>query len=146
MALTESGFTLVELMVVVVIVAILATIALPSYTEYVTRAKVTDATSQLSSGKAAMEQYFQDNRTYADVTLGNGTTISPNCPAATGNFTFGCDTPARTSGTFTVKAVGVGGLATFSYSIDQDSAKKSTTPWSNGVEVGCWVIAKGQSC
>lgn len=66
----QRGFTLVELMIVVAIVAILAAVALPAFRVYVARAQVTEALS-LSSGlsRAVLESYWQ---TGACVQSGNG--------------------------------------------------------------------------
>ena len=61
---SNSGFTLIEVMITVAIVAILAAIAVPSYNEYVQRARITEATSALADMRNKMEQYFQDNRTW----------------------------------------------------------------------------------
>src|SRR5664279_3839562 len=58
------GFTLIEVMIVVAIVAVLAAIALPSYTDYIRRGKIIDATSKLSDARVHLEQWFQDNRSY----------------------------------------------------------------------------------
>lgn len=54
-------------MITVAIVAILATIAYPSYTDYVKRGKLANVTNMLAGIRAQMEQYYQDNRTYAAV-------------------------------------------------------------------------------
>ena len=59
------GFTLVELLVVVAIVGILAAIAVPQYGDYVLRGKIAEASATLSQHRVKMEQFFQDNRTYA---------------------------------------------------------------------------------
>ena len=56
----DRGFTLIELMITVAIIAILAAVALPAYSTYVTRARITDAVKGLSEMRLKMEQYFQD--------------------------------------------------------------------------------------
>ena len=82
------GFTLIEMMVTVAIVAILAAIAYPADTNYILRARLVDATNLLSSTQARMEQYYQDNRTYAAV----GTTFTPPCSTVqtSGSFNVSC--------------------------------------------------------
>jgi len=56
------GFTLIELLITVVVLGILAAIALPSYTSYITRSKLTEAGAQLSDLRVKLEQRFQDAR------------------------------------------------------------------------------------
>jgi len=57
----QKGFTLIELMIVVAIIAILAAIAIPAYQNYVIRSKVTEAMSQLDSAKTGVAEFYQSN-------------------------------------------------------------------------------------
>ena len=61
----QHGITLIELMIVVVIVGILASLAVPAYGRYVMRAKRTDATSALLQIAAAQERFYLQNNTYS---------------------------------------------------------------------------------
>jgi len=61
----RRGFTLIELMIAVVIVAILAAVAIPSYQQYVIRGKRAAAQAQMLDIANRQQQYFLDKRTYA---------------------------------------------------------------------------------
>ncbi|SFQ74476.1 type IV pilus assembly protein PilE [Variovorax sp. OK605] len=61
-----GGFTLIELMVTVAIVAILAAIALPSYRQYVIRSKRSAAQAQMMDIANRQQQYLLANRNYAN--------------------------------------------------------------------------------
>ena len=56
----QKGFTLIELMIVVAIIAILAAIALPAYQDYVARAQVSEAMSLTSGARTAVAEYYAD--------------------------------------------------------------------------------------
>ncbi|HZX79751.1 MAG TPA: pilin [Lysobacter sp.] len=56
----QQGFTLIELMIVVAIIAILAAIALPAYQDYVARSQVSEAMSLASGAKTAVTEYYAD--------------------------------------------------------------------------------------
>jgi type IV pilus assembly protein PilE len=136
----NRGFTLIEVMIVVVVVAILTSIAVPSYTQHVRRAAVEEATAALSSARITFEQYFLDNRTYGGAP----------CPAGTSRFAFTCNTPVPVTPnvtTYTVTATGTGAVANFVYTINERNQRTSTTPWgSNNPPDNCWIDRAGGSC
>ena len=135
------GFTLIELMVTVVVVAILAAIALPAYTQY-----VTDAVNGLSEMRLKMEQYFQDQRRYTGACVAD--TVAP-LPVATERFTFEC-TPAPDATTYTVLAKGKTGtrMDGFVYSITQANVRSTTAPVSSGWPscASRWVMKPSDAC
>ncbi|MFN2301846.1 MAG: type IV pilin protein [Gammaproteobacteria bacterium] len=62
----QGGFTLIELMIVVAIIGFLAAIAYPSYNAYVTKSMRSVGQSILTQVASRQEQFFLDNKTYAD--------------------------------------------------------------------------------
>jgi len=142
----HSGFTLIELMIVVAVVGILATIALPSYTDYIKRGKIVEATSQLSTLRVRMEQFYQDNRNYGTA-AGCGVTM-PIAPAVK-NFIFTCVTAGQT---YTMTATGVltEAMNGFTYTVDENNNRRTTslpTGWTGASATSvCWVNKKGGTC
>ena len=63
---TAMGFTLIEVMIAIVIVAIITSIALPSYRSYVLKAKRSAAKSTIASIASRQETYRMDNKTYTN--------------------------------------------------------------------------------
>jgi len=137
----NRGFTLIEVMIVVVIIGILSAIAIPNYSEYVTRSRVPEATSGLANLRVKMEQMFQDCRSYV---------ASANCPQpavpASGNFTFVINAPDSTH--YTITATGGGPMSGFSYTVNQLNQRSSTmtspSTWTGNA--ACWATKKDGSC
>jgi type IV pilus assembly protein PilE len=75
----ERGFTLMELMITVAIVAILAAIALPSFFGQLSKSRRADGQQALVTVAQNMEKYFTENSRYSD-TAGSGTCPNPPSP------------------------------------------------------------------
>jgi len=132
-----DGFTLIEVMIVVAIVALLASIALPAYTQYVTRGRLAEAHSGLLAKRVEFEQFFQDNRTF----------VGYDCTAdATTNFTFSCTTQTATD--YVLQADGVAGpVDDFVFTLNAANARATTgVPANWQAAAACWVIKKNGSC
>ena len=139
-----AGFTMLEVMIVCAIVAILAAIALPNYADYVTRGKITEATTSLSDMRQRYEQYFLDTRTYTGGCAFVQPLVTPqpdfaiNCGDANGS--------SETPSSYSINASGLGTMAGFTYSIDNTGAKTSSGPGAWGTATNCWLIRKGGLC
>ena len=135
-----QGFTLIELMVAVAIVAILSAIALPAYTEYVKRGHIPEGTSRLATLQMQMEHFFQDNRTYA------GAAVCKDDSASSQYFDFTCGDATATA--FNAAAKGKGSMDGFTFTIDQTGTKRTTAVPSGWTlpSGNCWVLRKDGSC
>jgi len=145
-----TGFTLIEVMITVAIVAILAAVALPNYLDYLTRSKLVEAKSGLADMRTRLEQYFLDNRAYPTECIapaaGPAGTGKIYLPAAAKFFAFACNN--LTASTYTVTATGIGGMASFQFTIDQANTRTTTNLPSNWAGKGsaCWVSRKTGDC
>lgn len=64
----QQGFTLIELMIVIAIIAILAAIALPMYRDYVAKSQLAAALAEITPAKTMLESKLQEDSTYAPST------------------------------------------------------------------------------
>ena len=146
------GFTLIELMIVVAVVAILSAVAMPSYFDYVRRGQLPEAQAALSDFRVKMEQYYQDNRNYgtancADTSPPSWATITPTLTyGAAKYFTYTCALGGAGQA-YTITATGSSAQAVgHIYTIDEGNHPKTTRFKDVAVtNRNCWLI-KGSEC
>lgn len=124
------GFTLVELMIALAVLAVLLSMAVPAYREYVRRGAVAAAIEVLASGRVVAEQYFLDSATYAGMP----------CPGGTTYFAIDCESDADS---YTITATGSGAMDDFEYTINEANLRTTAGPWGAG---NCWITRKGDRC
>ncbi|HVY04489.1 MAG TPA: prepilin-type N-terminal cleavage/methylation domain-containing protein [Burkholderiales bacterium] len=145
----QGGFTLIELMITVAVIAVLAAIAVPNYSDYVLRAKLVEPAATLSGQRVKMEQYFQDARTYTGACV-NGT-VAPRMQD-TDNFTYNADCGIAADGqSYLLTATGKGSLSGFVFSLDQSNNRATTVSGAAATKgyssaANCWVRKKPNQC
>ena len=101
-----TGFTLIELMITVAVVAILAAIALPSYQEYVRKGRRAEAANMMGSVRMALERWRAENPSYA--------TCGSTCTGAGGTSSF-----------YKVPAITDAGATAYTVTIEPKGAQES---------------------
>ena len=138
----QLGFTLIELMMVVMIAAVLAAVAVPTYTAYIARGKIAQVTGALSEAKVRMEQSFNSVRTYASAPGGLECAGDLFVPLFS-DTAFSVAVSACSDTTFTITATGLSGkgMSGYTYTINQSGDKTSTTPAATTPQ-NCWLQSK----
>ena len=139
----ERGVTLVELMTVVIVVAILASIAIPSYRTYLLRSQRTAAKTALMNIQAAQEKFFLQNNRYSSSLTAAPVDGGLGLPGVTegGYYDLAINAPGGTMFTATAKPR-VGGGQTedkkcTEFSIDQNGKRVALQGATDNTET-CW--------
>jgi len=145
MRVRMQGVTLIELVIVIVIIGILASIAIPTYSEYVLRTHRVEGKSALLKLAAAQEQYYLQNNTYA--TAAKLTTAPPGglgIPATTENgwYTIAIADGANAAG-YSATATAAGSQTRdskcTSFTINQLGQKTATKSGGGDATDDCWL-------
>ena len=134
----ESGFTLIEVLVVVLIIGILATIALPSFLNQTTKSKDAAAEALAQSAQIAAEAYATDNNgSYAGLTAGILYQYDATIQTAPGSGSaYILPVTNATATGYTVTAASEGGTSTFSVQRTNGLITRTCTP-TGGVQGAC---------
>lgn len=133
----QQGFTLIEMMIVLLIVAILAAVAVPSYRKYVVRSHRMDAQRALTELAARQERYLYSNNTYADSVSALGGSGS----MAGSYYSVAFDPASASSTTYKVVATALGSQhdddkQCQTLSLDEAGRQESTGSTAN--DPACW--------
>ncbi len=134
------GVTLIELMVVVAIVALLATVALPSYRQFLLRSHRVEAKAALLNLAAAQEKFYLQNNTYT-TELADAPPDGLGLGATTENGYYTIAISAADADSFTATATAAGGQADdthcANFTIDETGLKTAKDS-SDAAVTDCW--------
>ncbi len=116
-----KGFTLIEILIVVIILGILATLSVPQFTRMISRAKMAEAWAGLGGLRTAQSIYYMEHDNYAHAVA------DLDCDPVTGDFTFSVVDVAGPL-TFNAIATGGGDAAGLIAWMTQDGTRGCTIP------------------
>ncbi|MGY6276209.1 type IV pilin protein [Methylomonas sp. MgM2] len=105
----HNGFTLIELMIAVAIVGILASIAVPSYTDYIDRANRSDAKAILLENAQFLERNYTENNRYHKDSAGNDVGLPVTVSPKSGTTLYNISVSNFSASTYTLTATPVSG-------------------------------------
>lgn len=111
--LKVKGFSLVELLIVMVVISILISLAYPSYRAYINRANRADGQASLLDLASRMERYYSDNHTYETASIGTGNTTDVISSANTPEGWYTLAISNANADSYTIIATPTGTQATY---------------------------------
>jgi type IV pilus assembly protein PilE len=124
MSRRQTGMTLIELMIVIMILGIIITVGIPSYRGYIIRANRVDATAALLRLAANQERFYMQNNTYA-----SGAQLAAALPAGLG-------IPGTDHGYYDLAIAAAGGGLIVGYT----ASATVVVGESQGPDTDCWVF------
>ncbi len=121
----KKGFTLLEILIVVVILGVVAGLALPQYFSTIEKSRAQEALSSLSATRQAMIQYFSETGDYSGAIIGNAAnttgnlSYNPNYPAGGQVLIFSYALSNLGPATFTATATRTGGTVVGTVTMNQ---------------------------
>ena len=108
--LTRKGFTLIEVLIVVIILGILATIAIPQFAKMTSRARLAEAWTNIGAIRTAQSVYYLENSSYATGVVSPGNSQGMDIDIQSTNFQYTVSANAGNGG-YDVNAVGNSGAS-----------------------------------
>lgn len=144
----NKGFTLIELMIVIAIVGILASIALPIYNDYVRRGRIAEAPGIMANFRVQMEQFYQDSRNYG--VAGGACGVANPIPPAVRFLGYACVVGA-TNQTYILTATsaanqGLGAAGAYVYTVNEVNARTTTSYNGTAQTATCWLTSPSDIC
>jgi type IV pilus assembly protein PilE len=140
----QFGFTLIELMIVILIIAVLASIAIPTYQSQIRKGRRTEAKSAVLDLAGREERFYAANNVYSSTETDLGyATGAFGTPIGSGYYSVGVNVPAANKNSFTVTATVVGSspqatdTSCVNFSIDNFGQRKANDGGADTTST-CW--------
>jgi type IV pilus assembly protein PilE len=128
---------MVELAIALTVLVLLAATAVPVFTDYLRRSKLTDAFTTMATYRTRMDHAFQDENSYGV----DGACAIP-APPTSSYFSFVCKL-GEEGNSYVMTASGVGAMDGYAYSIDDGGNQRTTAFPGAVVPATCWLSRKG---